>query len=127
MKLVQLIPLVILMCGFQSHAEKVFELRTYHTYKGKLPALLNRFNDHTVKLFEKHNMTNIGYWVPIDQKNTLIYILKHKSQADAKINWQEFINDPVWKKAYNDSRLDGPIVKDLTSQYLNATEFSVLK
>src|SRR5262245_23016183 len=56
---------------------RVFELRTYTTLDGRLDALQARFRNHTTKLFEKHGMTNIGYWVPQDgpqSKNTLIYI-----------------------------------------------------
>lgn len=127
MKLVRLFIWVFLICGFQAHAEKVFELRTYYTHEGKLPDLLDRFKDHTINLFEKHNMKNIGYWVPKAQKNTLIYIISHENQVQAKNNWQGFIEDPLWKSVYKSSRINGPIVKKLTSQYLNATTFSVLK
>ena len=54
--------------------DRMFEIRTYTTEPGKLPDLLKRFRDHTTKLFEKHGMTNIGYWVPTDgerSKDTL--------------------------------------------------------
>src|SRR5262245_46600564 len=45
---------------------RVYELRTYYAPAGKLDALHARFRDHTLKLFEKHGMTNVGYWVPVD-------------------------------------------------------------
>jgi NIPSNAP len=45
---------------------RVFELRTYHSAPGKMKALHARFRDHTNKLFEKHGMTVIGFWNPID-------------------------------------------------------------
>ena len=70
----------------------LFEIRTYTTEPGKLPDLLKRFRDHTTKLFEKHGMTNIGYWVPTDEprsKNTLIYVLAHDSRDAAK-SWDDF-------------------------------------
>ena len=55
----------------EDHAKdsRLYELRTYHAEAGKLDALLARFRDHTVKLFEKNGMTNIGYWVPVDNKD----------------------------------------------------------
>ena len=46
---------------------RVFEQRIYTTKEGKLDDLLKRFRDHTTKLFEKHGMTNIGYWVPTER------------------------------------------------------------
>jgi len=44
---------------------RYFEMRTYTANEGKLDALNARFRDHTCKLFEKHGMTNVGYWVPL--------------------------------------------------------------
>src|SRR5918911_974360 len=78
---------------------RVFEIRTYTTEPGKLPDLLKRFREHTTKLFERHGMTNIGYWVPADEprsKNTLIYILAHESRDAAKQSWDAFQHDPEW-------------------------------
>src|SRR4051812_15775087 len=89
--------------------ERVFEIRTYTTEPGKLRDLLKRFRDHTTKLFEKHGMTNIGYWVPTDEprsKNTLIYILAHESRAAAKKSWDAFQHDPDWIKVRDASEAD---------------------
>jgi hypothetical protein len=109
---------------------RVFEIRTYTTEKGKLPALLKRFRDHTTKLFEKHGMTNIGYWVPTDgerSKNTLIYILAHNSRAAAEKSWKAFSNDPDWIKARNESEANGRIVIKAESVFAAPTEFSPTK
>src|SRR5215471_9078112 len=73
---------------------KVFELRTYTTNEGKLDALQARFRDHTTRIFKRHHMTNVGYWVPVDKPNTLIYIISHSSQEAAKQNWDAFRADP---------------------------------
>ncbi|MEQ9306966.1 MAG: NIPSNAP family protein, partial [Marinoscillum sp.] len=52
-----------------------FELRTYYCNPGKLDDLLLRFSDHTMRLFEKHGMTNVGYWVPLDNTDDkLVYL-----------------------------------------------------
>jgi hypothetical protein len=109
---------------------RVFEIRTYTTEEGKLDDLLARFRDHTCKLFEKHGMTNIGYWVPQDEpksKNTLVYILAHESRDAAKMNWSEFSNDPDWKKAKADSEAAGKIVNHTESVFVDPTDFSPLK
>jgi len=109
---------------------RVFEIRTYTTEEGKLDALLARFRDHTTKLFEKHGMANIGYWVPQDEpksKNTLIYILAHESRDAAKKNWDEFRNDPDWKKAQSESETSGKIVSKVESVFADPTDFSPLK
>lgn len=118
-----------------SHADepaesRVFELRTYTTHPGKLPALHARFRDHTMKLFEKHGMKNVGYWTPTDEKladNTLIYIVSHASRDAAKESWTGFINDPQWKAAYAQSIADGKLVDKIESVYMKPTDFSPLK
>lgn len=110
--------------------QRVFEMRTYTTEEGKLPDLLKRFREHTTKLFEKHGMTNIGYWVPADEprsKDTLIYMLAHDSREAAKKSWDGFRTDPEWIKARDASEASGKIVKKVESVYLSPTDFSAIK
>ena len=106
---------------------RVFELRTYYTHEGKLENLLARFRDHTTKLFEKHGMTNVGYWIPKDKPNTLIYLLGHKSPEAAKASWDAFRKDPVWLKARDASEASGKIVQKVESVYMDPTDFSKMK
>ncbi len=110
-------------------ADRVFELRTYTTYDGKLAALKARFRDHTVAIFNRHGMTSIGYWVPDGEKskNTLIYIIAHPSMEEAKKHWDEFRNDPEWKKVSADSEKDGKIVSHVDSVYMTPADFSGIK
>src|ERR1700754_3982995 len=79
---------------------RVFEMRTYHAAPGKLDDLNARFRNHTVKLFEKHGMTNIGYWTPIENNdNLLVYVLAYPSKEARETAWKEFQADEDWKKA----------------------------
>jgi len=108
----------------------VFEIRTYTTEPGRLDALHARFRDHTMKLFEKHGMTSIGYWTPADEpraSNTLIYIIAHASREAAKRNWEAFISDPEWVKARDESEADGKIVVKVESVYVSPTDYSPLQ
>ena len=62
---------------------RVYELRTYTTLPGRLPALNKRFADHTIGIFAKHGMKSVMYWIPTDdarKDNTLIYVLLHDSE-----------------------------------------------
>lgn len=113
----------------QSH-DRVFELRTYTTLPGRLDALHARFADHTMRLFEKHGMTNIGYFSLQDEplaKNTLIYILAHDSREAATASWQAFVADPEWQAVSEASQRDGKIVEKLESVFLDATDYSPLR
>lgn len=106
----------------------VYELRTYTTNEGKLDDLHARFRDHTVGLFTKHGMESMGYWVPTDgdaAKNTLIYVIRHKSRDAAAVSWKAFVSDPEWQKVFKKSRVDGPLLsKAPESVYMTATDYS---
>jgi len=123
-------PLFAMLIGTMTmaHAE-VYELRTYTTAPGRLEALNARFRNHTRRLFEKHGMKNIGYWVPLDERksNTLIYILSHRSQQAAGASWDAFRKDPEWQKVRKESEADGKIVDKVESVFLEAVDYSALK
>jgi NIPSNAP len=107
---------------------RVYELRTYTTLPGRLPALNKRFAEHTMKLFEKHGMRNEMYWIPTDEAhkdNTLIYILSHESQEAADKSWKEFQADPDWIKVRDASEADGKILVHAPERvFMRLTDYS---
>ncbi len=111
-------------------ASRVFELRTYTTPEGKLPDLQARFRDHTMNLFEKHGMTNIGYCTPQDEPNsanTLVYIIADKSREAAAASWEAFGVDEEWMRVARASQANGLIVRGVVSVFLDPTDFSPIK
>lgn len=109
---------------------KVFELRTYTSPAGKLGDLHARFRNHTVTLFEKHGMTNVGYWEPTDgplADNTLIYIVSHDSREAAAASWKAFRSDPEWQNVRTASEANGPIVEKVDSVFMTAVDYSRIK
>ena len=106
---------------------RLFELRVYSATKGKLDDLHARFRDHTLKLFEKHGMTNIGYWVPLDNPDEkLYYLLAHKDKAGRDASFKAFSADPDWKTASAASEKNGKIVAKIDAHFLTATDYSPL-
>jgi hypothetical protein len=111
--------------GGKAKDERVFEMRTYYAAEGKLEALHARFRDHTLKLFERHGMTNLGYWTPIDNPDgKLIYILAYDDNAAREQAWKAFMADPDWKKAAAASEVDGRLVAKVESTFLRPTDYS---
>jgi hypothetical protein len=107
----------------------VYELRTYTAAPGKLDAMLARFRDHTCKLFEKHGMVNVGYWVPLEAKDgageKLVYLLQHRSREAAAASWKAFSADPAWQAARKASEAAGKILaKSPETVFFGATDFS---
>lgn len=102
-----------------------FELRTYTANKGRLSDLHSRFRDHTLGLFSKHGMTNIGYWVPqSNESEQLIYLLGYPSRKARDASWKAFFQDPDWKSAYQSSISKGRLVKKIDRLFLKKTDYS---
>ena len=108
----------------EEQASMVYELRTYTTPEGKLPELLTRFRDHTMKLFAKHGMTNVIYWTPTDKPNTLVYLLAHKSEQAGKDSFATFREDPEWVTAKAASEAAGSLTTKVESLYLTPTDYT---
>ena len=110
---------------------RIFELRTYTAAPGKMDALNARFRNHTNRLFVKHGMTIIGFWMPAKKKEgeeKLIYILAYPSKEAADKSWKAFRDDPDWKKVVEESEKDGKLLaKPPESVYMNPTDYSPLK
>jgi hypothetical protein len=108
----------------------VYEFRTYYAAPGKMEALKARFRDHTIRIFDRHEMKSIGYWVPLDppaSEGTLMYILQHPSREAAKEHWAAFSADPEWQKAKAESEKDGRLVSKVDSVFTEAADFSPIK
>ena len=116
----------------QTVGNRVFELRTYIASPKNLPALNDRFRNHTLGLFKKHGMTNVIYWSIADGEkttakallnsvspvgksaaeisddleavdNSLVYFITHASQDAAKASFDTFRQDDAWNKVRTDS------------------------
>jgi len=59
--------------------------------------------------------------------DTLIYIVAHASREAAKKNWEEFVADPAWHNARDESEAAGPIVKQVESVYVDPTDYSPMQ
>ena len=104
---------------------RCYEMRVYFAAEGKLDGLHARFRDHTTKLFEKHGMTNIGYWTPVENPDRkLYYILAYPSRDAREASWKAFVADPDWNAAKAASETNGGLVTKVESTFLHTTSFS---
>jgi NIPSNAP len=109
-------------------ADQLFELRTYHAAPGKLEALKARFANHSVRLFAKHGVVVVGFWVARDANgqpsNDFVYLLAFPNSEARERSWTAFRTDPDWLAARAESEADGPIIISGESVLLDPTEYS---
>lgn len=118
-----LVSLAATVFGQQPKDTRYFELRIYYAASGKLDDLIARFANNTTRIFEKHGMQNIGYWVPVDNKdNSLYYILAYPNKDARAKSWKNFGDDPEWKKVAGESEKNGKLVDSVKSVFMTATD-----
>ena len=101
----------------------IYELRTYHMNPGKLDAICGRFRNHTLKLFARHGMKVVNFWVDADGKETLYYVMEFTDKDEKVRLWKEFFSDPDWIKAKADSEVDGKLVAQVISNVMEVAPF----
>ena len=106
----------------------IYELRIYRAMPGRLPALIARFQNHTIGIWRKHGIRPVGFWTTIvgESKQNLIYILAWENAAEREKLWKAFLTDPEWVRISTDSERDGQLVEDINNQLLAPTPFSRL-
>ena len=76
----------------------IYEMRVYRCVPGRLPALLNRFNTITLKIWERHGIKQAGFFTTLigESNQELTYFLAWESLADREKKWNAFAADPEW-------------------------------
>jgi len=110
----------------------VFEIRTYTTPDGKLDALKSRFRDHTIQLFDRHNMKrrrllDAGGRAALE--DTLIYILEHPSREAGPEELGRVPQGSGLGEGQGATRkaLKGPLTTKVESVFTEATDFSPIQ
>lgn len=121
----------LIIASFAVHAQtdanaRLFELRVYYASEGKLPDLMNRFQNHTLKYFDQYNMRLEGFWLPLgeNKENKLVYLLSYPSREARDKSWKEFMSDKGWITVMKNSAVNGEIVAKVESTFLKTTDFS---
>ncbi|MFN0093568.1 MAG: NIPSNAP family protein [Dehalococcoidia bacterium] len=107
----------------------IYELRIYTANPGKMGALQARFRDHTVALFEKHGIKNVGYWMNTigGRSDELWYMVAYENLGARDAAWKSFGADPEWQDARRKSEENGALVHHIENRIMSPTDFSPLK
>ncbi len=107
----------------------IYELRIYQCVPGRLPALLSRFQNHTLRIWEKHGIRQAGFWTTLvgESNQQLTYLVAWESMAERETKWGAFMVDPEWLATRAETEKDGQIVASVGNQFLAPTAFSSVK
>lgn len=102
---------------------------TYHCLPDRLPALLDRFRNHTLGLFERHGFRPLGFFTTEFglRRPELTYLLAWDSLDVRMAAWEAFRRDPDWIAARTASEADGMLVDFMANEILVPTDFSPIR
>ena len=106
----------------------LYELRIYHANEGRFQHLIKRFREHTDRIFKKHGLKSLGYWIPTEgsakNKRRFVYLLEHPSRYEAYRNWTNFLNDKEWEKVMDKPEFQGLLSEKPTNFFLTPNNYS---
>jgi hypothetical protein len=106
----------------QPAAPGIYELRIYQAEPGKRDALAQRFATRTAAIYERHGITNVGFFTPlesnaelgIDADRTFIYILGFPSVEERARRLKGRASDPEFREVVIAAEKD-PMTKLITT------------
>lgn len=106
----------------------IYELRIYEILPGKLPAIHQRFADHSMALLQRHGIEVVGFWdTAIGDNSQIVYVCAFADAAARDQAWAAFQADPEWQRVKAESEQDGPIVARVINSILRPTPYSPLQ
>ena len=108
----------------------IYEMRVYACVPGGLPALLQRFEDTTLRIWARICLRPAGFFTTLvgPSNHELTYFLAWESLAEREKLWTAFASDPEWvaaRAAHHAAH--GEVVANIASSFLAPTAFSKMQ
>ncbi len=100
------------------------EFKTYRATPGSIDALIQRFRDTVMPIFNRLGIEVSHCWSSPDEPDSFFYLVSFESAAAGKAAWAAFGADPEWKRAKAASETNGPLLASQSTVYLKPTDFS---
>jgi hypothetical protein len=107
----------------------IYELRIYRCVPGRKQALLSRFENQTLRIWEKHGIRQAGFWTTLigASSREITYMLAWDSMAEREKRWDAFLTDREWIAVVAETEKDGQLVENISGQVLTPTAFSAVR
>lgn len=112
--------------SFRYAVVMLWETRVYTVAPGRMPDLHERFRQHTLRLFDRHGITPIGFFVNEvgGASDQLTYFLSFRDHGQREAAWRSFLSDPEWQQVKAASEEAGPLVVRINNVLLSPTDYS---
>lgn len=108
----------------------IYEMRVYSCVPGGLPALMQRFENTTLGIWERIGLRPAGFFTTLvgPSNHDLTYFLAWESLEERERLWNTFTTDPEWIAARAaHQQKHGEVVANVASCFLAPTGFSTVR
>lgn len=107
----------------------IYEMRYYQCVPGRLPALLDRFEKDTLRIFKRLGIRHLGFWTTFvgESSQQVTYLLAWEGLEEKERVWKQLLADEEWIAVRARTEKDGPIVAVAKSELYIPTAFSNLQ
>jgi hypothetical protein len=103
----------------------LYELRIYTMHEGRMEAILQRFSQNTLSIFERLEMKVYDFWIDQTGLPKLYYVMEYKDMEERQRLWGAFIQDPEWIEVQRTSEESGPILEKIEEIFMNRADFFI--
>lgn len=100
----------------------IFEVREYVAVPGRLPAIIDLFNNHTAPTFIRYDMELVSAGRTLIGENSfgeLVYTLRFADLAELESKWTQMLSDPDWQEAFADAERDGALIQTMRRRVID--------
>ena len=102
----------------------LYELRVYHMFPGRLPAIHKRFSEVTLDLFRRHGIKVCDFFEDAEGAETIYYVCAFTDRQARDAAFDAFRDDADWQAAFEASHDDGgPIVERVESFFMKRVPY----
>jgi hypothetical protein len=104
----------------------IYEMRVYSCVPGGMPALLQRFETTTLKIWERLGLRPVGFFTTLvgAKNHDLTYFLAWETLAEREQLWNAFASDLEWVAARAaHQKVHGEVVANIASSFLSPRHF----
>lgn len=102
----------------------IYEYRAYTCFPGRLPALVDRFENVTFAFWETYGIRPAGFWTTeIGESNQVLhYLLEWESMAEREQKWSAFQADTAWNAARAATETPDKIVASIKNEFWRSVD-----
>lgn len=102
----------------------IFEIREYVAVPGRLPAIVELFNNHTSRLLGRYDVELVSAGTTLIGEHSFgefVYTLRFADLAELESKWGQILADPEFGEAFATAEQSGPLIQTMRRRVIDGS------